>query len=71
MTRASTLRALLTDEPASTLELYDRIGYPTLVRLGLIPYPAFREALGELAAAGDVAMGTASDGSTTWRRAGD
>jgi hypothetical protein len=71
MSRASALTAVLTDEPLTTSELYDRVGYPTLARLGLIPYDAFREALIQLAATGDVAMDTASDGSTTWRRVGD
>jgi hypothetical protein len=61
----------LSDEPASTSALYDRVGYPTLSRLGLIPYSAFREALAQLAATGDVAMGTGPDGSTTWRLIGD
>jgi hypothetical protein len=71
MTRASTLIASLTDEPTSTSELYDRVGYPTLTRLGLIPYDAFRDELTRLAATGDVAMDTAPDGSTTWRRTRD
>jgi len=69
MSHASALMAVLTDEPASTSDLYERIGYPTLTRLGLIPYPAFRAALARLAATGAVESQAAPDGSTTWRRA--
>ena len=43
---------VLTDEPASTSDLYDRMGYPALMRANLIPYPAFREALAALEAEG-------------------
>jgi hypothetical protein len=68
MSRALALMAVVTDEPASTSELYERVGYPTLARLGLIPYPAFRTELGRLAAAGKVRAATAPDGSTIWRR---
>jgi hypothetical protein len=66
---ASALLALLTDEPASTSELYDRAGYPTLVRLGLVPYDAFRAELMLLSAAGLAERCTADDGATVWRRA--
>jgi hypothetical protein len=69
MSRASVLMATLTDEPLSTSELYDRIGYPTLTRLGLIPYHAFHAELERLAATGTVLAETARDGSTLWRRA--
>lgn len=69
VSRASTLMAILTDEPTSTSDLYDRAGYPTLARLGLIPYAAFRDELAHLAATGAVEYQTAPDGSTTWRRA--
>jgi hypothetical protein len=71
VTRASTLLAALSEKPTSTSELYDWVGYPTLARLGLIPYGAFRDELTRLAATGGVAMGTAPDGSTTWRRPRD
>jgi hypothetical protein len=60
--------AVLTDQPASTSELYDRVGYPALARLGLIPYAAFRAELAALAASGEVEAEAAPDGSTTWRR---
>ena len=66
MSRESDLLAVLTNEPASTSELYERVGYMTLTRLGLIPYPAFRQALARLAAAGLAEQETAEDGSTVW-----
>ena len=68
MSRASALIAVVTDEPASTSDLYERVGYPTLARFGLIPYTAFRAALARLAAAGELAHQTAPDGATMWRR---
>jgi hypothetical protein len=61
--------AALTDEPASTETLYDRVGYAALVRLGLVPYEAFRSELVRLSAAGHAERDTAEDGATTWRRA--
>jgi hypothetical protein len=67
MSRASTLLAALTSEPTTTSDLYDRLGYPTLMRLGLIPYRAFRSELDKLAGSGLAERGTATDGSTTWR----
>jgi hypothetical protein len=66
MSRDSELLAVLTNEPASTSELYERVGYMTLTRLGLIPYPAFRQALGKLATAGLAEHESAPDGSTVW-----
>jgi hypothetical protein len=68
MSRTSALMAVITTEPASTSELYDRVGYSTLGRLGLIPYHAFRAELVALAASGALEGETASDGSTIWRR---
>ena len=62
------LLAALTDEPASTSELYDRVGYPALVREGLVPYAAFRAELVRLSAAGLADSERADDGSTLWRR---
>jgi hypothetical protein len=69
ISHTSALMAAVTDEPASTSDLYERIGYPTLARLGLIPYAAFRAALARLAASGALESQAAPDGSTTWRRA--
>ena len=66
MSRESELLAVLSSEPTSTSDLYERIGYRTLARLGLIPYPAFREALAKLAAAGLARHAAAEDGSTLW-----
>ena len=66
MSRDSELLAALRSEPASTSELYERIGYGTLTRIGLVPYDAFREALATLSAAGLANSDTASDGSTLW-----
>lgn len=63
------LLAVITTEPASTSELYDRVGYPTLTRLGLIPYHAFHDALERLAATGAIESHTGPDGSTMWRQA--
>ena len=68
MSRTSPLIAVITTDPASTSDLYERVGYPTLVRLGLIPYDAFREALVRLAATGAIEGYTGPDGSTMWRR---
>ena len=71
MSRASALLAVITTEPTSTSDLYHRIGYPVLARLGLIPYHAFRADLAALAAAGAIESATAPDGSTVWRRASE
>jgi hypothetical protein len=67
MSRTSTLMAVVTPEPASTSDLYDRVGYPMLARLGLIPYHAFHAELTALAASGAIESETAPDGSTIWR----
>lgn len=59
---------VLTDEPASTSDLYDRMGYPGLMRANLIPYPAFRNALAELEAEGLAQSITTQGEGTLWRR---
>jgi hypothetical protein len=69
MSRAAALLAALTDEPASTSELYERVGYATLLSVGLIPYPAFRAELVRLSATGLAERHTAGDGATMWRLA--
>jgi hypothetical protein len=69
MSRASELLSALTSEPASTSELYQRLGYATLTRLGLVPYDAFRAELAGLVTAGVAASDTALDGATIWRLA--
>ena len=60
------LLGVLTSEPTTTSDLYDRVGYPALTRMGLIPYRAFRDELAKLAAAGLVHSEDAPDGSTMW-----
>jgi hypothetical protein len=67
MSSRSVLLAALTEEPASTCELYARVGYVTLTRVGLVPYDAFRAEQVRLSAAGLADSDTASDGSTIWR----
>ena len=69
MSRASALLAVLTDQPTSTSQLYERVGYPALVRIGLVPYEAFRAELARLSAEGLAERGTGPDGATLWRRA--
>ena len=66
MSRESELLAALTSEPTSTSDLYERVGYRTLTRLGLIPYPAFRQELAKLSAAGLAQHDVVEDGSTVW-----
>ena len=49
MSRAQeAIPAALTDGPATTSQLYDRLGYPALLRLGLIDYRAFRDVIARL-----------------------
>jgi hypothetical protein len=67
LSRESMLLAALTSEPASTSDIYDRVGYATLTRVGLISYAAFRAELAKLAAAGLVDSHTGDEGSTMWR----
>ena len=50
-------------------KLYERVGYATLLRVGLIPYPAFRAELERLSASGLAERDTAANGSTLWRLA--
>jgi hypothetical protein len=68
MTAATILLEALSEEPTSTSDLYERVGYPALVRAGLVPYEAFRAELVRLSAAGLAQTGTDDDGATTWRR---
>jgi hypothetical protein len=63
----SPLLRALTREPTSTETLYERVGYATLARLGLIPYDAFRAELSRLAAAGDAEKQEVEEGATLWR----
>lgn len=66
MSRASVLLDALTRDPTSTSDLYARVGYLALARIGLIPYAAFRDELAKLEAAGLVVSETSRDGSTLW-----
>jgi hypothetical protein len=69
MSRSSVLLAALSREPTSTSDLYERVGYPALTRVGLVPYAAFRAELATLAAAGLAESETSPDGSTLWKLA--
>ena len=71
MPRSSVLLAALSAQPTSTSDLYERVGYGALVKVGLVPYAAFRAELDKLAAAGLAQSETDSDGSTLWRLPGD
>ena len=68
MSRCSVVLRALGPDPASTSELYDRVGYPDLARVGLIPYAAFRETLVALVAEGSAETETAPDGTARWWR---
>ena len=67
---STVLLAALTDEPTSTDALYDGVGYPALVRAGLIQYPRFRAALEQLVVEGLAEREPGPDGATLWWRAG-
>jgi hypothetical protein len=69
MSRSSVVLSAVTNQPASTSELYERVGYLALAQVGLIPYGAFRAELARLSAQGLVDSETADDGSTRWRLA--
>ena len=69
MTRAQqALLHALDAGPATTSELYDRLGYPALLRAGLIDYRAFRRVLVELQDEGLAAGVDGEDGATCWTR---
>ena len=67
MSRSSVLLDALASGPTSTSDLYDRVGYPALMRIGLVPYGAFRAELVKLSRAGLAAGEPGRDGSTVWR----
>jgi hypothetical protein len=64
---AAIVLGVLSEEPASTSDLYDRVGYRNLMRAGLIDYRAFRQVLARLEAGGLVLMDVGEDESTLWR----
>jgi hypothetical protein len=66
MSRESVLTGVLTIEPASTSDLYDRAGYAALAEVGMISYHEFRAQLEKLQAAGIVESEEGTDGSTLW-----
>jgi hypothetical protein len=66
MSRESVLMGVITIDPTSTSDLYERVGYGELANVGLISYHAFRAELEKLEAAGIVASGEGDDGSTMW-----
>ena len=58
MSRESVLLGALTTELTSTSDLYERVGYGALARIGLIPYHAFRAELQRLESTGVLASET-------------
>jgi len=66
MSRESVLLGVVTIDPTSTSDLYERAGYAALAEVGMISYHEFRAELEKLEAAGVVASETGSDGSTLW-----
>ncbi len=69
MSRTSVLLEALHQGPASTSDLYSRVGYRALTRIGLVPYDAFRAELVKLAADGLTESEPGHDGATVWRLA--
>ena len=65
--RSAIVLEAVADEPATTSQLYDRIGYPQLLRADLIQYERFRAVLAKLAAEGRIESATDDDGATVWR----
>jgi hypothetical protein len=70
MSRSPVLLAALTSDPTTTSDLYERIGYLALTRIGLVPYPAFRAELARLSALGLIESEACPDGSTSWKLVG-
>jgi hypothetical protein len=66
MSRESVLLGVLTIDPTSTSDLYERVGYDTLADVGMISYHEFRGELEKLEAAGIVTSQAGDDGSTMW-----
>lgn len=57
---------VLTIDPTSTSDLYERVGYRTLAKVGMISYHEFRGELEKLEGAGIVTSDAGADGSTIW-----
>jgi hypothetical protein len=66
MSRESVLMGVLTIDPTSTSDLYERVGYGTLAQVGMISYHEFRGELEKLESVGIVACEAGADGSTMW-----
>jgi len=66
MSRESVLLGVLTIDPTSTSDLYERAGYGALAETGMISYHEFRGELEKLKAAGVVDSSSGEDGSTLW-----
>ncbi|HUJ34426.1 MAG TPA: hypothetical protein VLW51_04400 [Solirubrobacteraceae bacterium] len=66
MSRESVLMGVLTIDPTSTSDLYERVGYGELANVGMISYHEFRGELAKLEAAGIVESEPGEDGSTMW-----
>ncbi|HUA02711.1 MAG TPA: hypothetical protein VMB27_02335 [Solirubrobacteraceae bacterium] len=66
MSRESVLMGVLTIDPTSTSDLYERAGYGALAEVGMISYHEFRGELEKLQAAGVVESSSGDDGSTLW-----
>jgi hypothetical protein len=66
MSRESVLLGVLTIEPTSTSDLYERAGYGRLAEVGMISYHEFRGELAKLDTAGIVTSEAGADGSTLW-----
>jgi hypothetical protein len=71
MSRESMLMGVLTIDPTSTSDLYERAGYGALASVGLISYHSFRAELEKLEGAGVVASEEGIDGSTMWSLASE
>jgi len=57
---------VLTIDPTSTSDLYERVGYGTLAQVEMISYHEFQGELEKLEGAGIVASEAGADGSTMW-----
>jgi hypothetical protein len=66
MSRESVLMGVLTIDPTSTSDLYERVGYGTLAQVGMISYHEFRGELEKLGTDGVVTSESGADGSTLW-----
>lgn len=66
MSRESVLMGVLTIDPTSTSDLYERAGYGALAETGMVSYHEFRGELEKLKAAGIAESSSGQDGATLW-----